>query len=95
MSELRQLSRFNRKVLNTIRSGVITTNAEGQIIHANECATDICKRLIDIDRSAVVGLVGSSDPHDPRDGQVNGATAPRSAGSTLKPFIFAAAFIAS
>ena len=37
-------------------------------------------------------LVGSRDFRDPRDGQVNGATAPRSPGSLLKPFIYGMAF---
>jgi len=48
--------------------------------------------VIDIDASAIVAMVGSLDVDDPREGQVNGATARRSPGSTLKPFIYAAAF---
>jgi len=48
--------------------------------------------VIDIDESAVVAMVGSLDADDPREGQVNGATARRSPGSALKPFIYAAAF---
>ncbi len=38
------------------------------------------------------GLVGSRDFHEDRDGQVNGALAIRSAGSTLKPFLYGLAF---
>ena len=37
---------------------------------------------------AVRALVGSGDYHDPDRGQVNGAFRPRSAGSTLKPFLY-------
>lgn len=33
-------------------------------------------------------MIGSGDYHDPSGGQVNGALAPRSAGSTLKPFTY-------
>jgi penicillin-binding protein 1C len=36
----------------------------------------------------VVALVGSADYFSPGSGQVNGAWAPRSAGSTLKPFTY-------
>lgn len=36
-------------------------------------------------------MVGSADYHHPAGGQVNGALAPRSAGSTLKPFTYALA----
>lgn len=48
--------------------------------------------VIDITASAVRAMVGSVDPADPMHGQVNGALAPRSPGSALKPFIYAAAF---
>ena len=47
--------------------------------------------VIDIAQSSIVALVGSSDTADPLEGQVNGATARRSPGSALKPFIYAAA----
>ncbi len=40
----------------------------------------------------VMALVGSEDYFHPNHGQVNGATAPRSAGSTLKPFTYRLAF---
>lgn len=62
--------------------------------HARSLPTgsDLAAIVIDIESSAIVALVGSADPTDPVDGQVNGATAPRSPGSTLKPFLYAAAF---
>ena len=41
---------------------------------------------------AVRALVGSGDYDDPERGQVNGAVRPRSAGSTLKPFLYLNAF---
>jgi penicillin-binding protein 1C len=40
----------------------------------------------------VLALVGSEDFFNPLDGQVNGAWAPRSSGSALKPFIYLLAF---
>lgn len=52
---------------------------------------DVAVVVIDIAAAQIVALVGSVDVADPRRGQVNGATARRSPGSALKPFIFAAA----
>lgn len=54
--------------------------------------TEIAVVIIEIARSGVVAMVGSGDPSDPVDGQVNGVLAKRSPGSVLKPFIYAAAF---
>jgi penicillin-binding protein 1C len=48
--------------------------------------------VLDVRTGAVRALVGSPDYASPRAGQVNGATAPRAAGSTLKPFAYALAF---
>lgn len=48
--------------------------------------------VIDIATAEIRALVGSVDFAAPPDGQVNGVTARRSPGSTLKPFIYAAAF---
>lgn len=48
--------------------------------------------VLDVKTGAVRALVGSPDYHAPRAGQVNGATAARAAGSTLKPFAYALAF---
>lgn len=53
---------------------------------------DISVVLVDTESAEICALVGSSDPLDPRDGRVNGATARRSPGSALKPFLYAAAF---
>lgn len=47
--------------------------------------------VIDVPTGAVRALVGSPDYTSPRAGQVNGALAPRAAGSTLKPFAYALA----
>lgn len=47
--------------------------------------------VIDIHESSIVALAGSRDLADPMEGQVNGVLARRSPGSTLKPFIYAAA----
>ena len=41
---------------------------------------------------AIRALVGSGNYADPHQGQVNGAVRPRSAGSTLKPFLYLTAF---
>jgi penicillin-binding protein 1C len=49
--------------------------------------------VIDNDTRDVVAMVGSAAFFDPqRQGQVNGAVARRSPGSTLKPFLYAKAF---
>lgn len=47
--------------------------------------------VIDNATGEVLALCGTLDFHDPQAGQVNAATSLRSAGSTLKPFIFAEA----
>lgn len=48
--------------------------------------------VIDIASGDFLALVGSTSYENPIDGQVNGATARRSPGSALKPFVYAAAF---
>ena len=48
--------------------------------------------VIEIDSGDVVAILGSRDFRKPHTGQVNGATAPRSPGSALKPFVYATAF---
>lgn len=48
--------------------------------------------VIDAQLGDVLAVMGSLDPGDPREGQVNGATSRRSPGSALKPFLYAAAF---
>ena len=47
--------------------------------------------VIEVASGAVRAMVGSPDYGDARAGQVNGAVAPRAAGSTLKPFAYALA----
>lgn len=54
--------------------------------------TELAVVVIDVASSAIVAMLGSGDPGDPVDGQVNGVLARRSPGSALKPFIYAAAF---
>lgn len=54
--------------------------------------TDAAVVVLDIESSQILALAGSADAGDPVDGQVNGALAPRSPGSALKPFLYAAAF---
>ncbi|MDX1565675.1 MAG: penicillin-binding transpeptidase domain-containing protein, partial [Phycisphaeraceae bacterium] len=56
---------------------------------------DVAVVVLEIDSGAVRALIGSADPADRRDGQVNGATARRSPGSTLKPFVYATAYEAN
>ncbi len=51
ISELRQLSRFNHKVLDNIRSGVVTTDQEGLLRYANAWANDMCPRLRSLSRA--------------------------------------------
>jgi penicillin-binding protein 1C len=53
---------------------------------------DISVCVIELESGALRALIGSADPDDPNDGQVNGASAWRSPGSALKPFAYAAAF---
>jgi len=55
-------------------------------------STEVAVVVLDVAESAIVALLGSGDPSDPVDGQVNGVLARRSPGSALKPFIYAAAF---
>jgi signal transduction histidine kinase/DNA-binding response OmpR family regulator len=45
ISELRHLSRFNNKVLDNIRSGVITTDLRGLVNYSNEWARGMCPAL--------------------------------------------------
>ncbi len=45
ISELRQLSRFNEKILENINSGVITTDIEGNVRFLNKRARSLCPRL--------------------------------------------------
>lgn len=53
--------------------------------------TDIAVAVIDIETGGLVAMLGGLDFKDPFGGQVNAATAWRSPGSTLKPFVYATA----
>ncbi|MCE5280461.1 MAG: transglycosylase domain-containing protein [Planctomycetaceae bacterium] len=57
--------------------------------------SDVSVVVIDLAGGEIRCLVGSADPDDPNGGQVCGATAWRSPGSALKPFVYAAAFEAA
>lgn len=83
-----------RVLRTTIEPEVQAILTEATREHARELPkeSDIAIVLVDLEESSIVGLIGSSWYHDPRDGQVNGAMARRSPGSALKPFVYAAAF---
>lgn len=53
---------------------------------------DISVVLVEVATGSIRALVGSTDPMDPRDGQVNGAISRRSPGSSLKPLLYAIAY---
>jgi nitrogen-specific signal transduction histidine kinase len=53
ISELRQLSRFNHKVLDNIRSGVVTTEPNGLVRYANSWANEMCPRLRTLARQPI------------------------------------------
>ena len=48
--------------------------------------------VIDNSSGEILSLIGSGDFNNPRGGQIDGSRAPRSAGSTLKPFTYLLAF---
>ena len=52
---------------------------------------DAAAVLIDNATGEIRVMIGTLDFHDPRGGQVNAALASRSAGSALKPFLYAEA----
>lgn len=86
--------RGGRTTLDPKIQTVVRAVAEGHR-HRWPQRADVAIAVIDIGRSELIALVGSAHYQDPVDGQVNGATAWRSPGSTLKPFIYAAAFAAA
>lgn len=61
-------------------------------VHAAHHVQNAAAVVIDNATGDLLALVGSEDWFAPGSGQVNGATAPRSAGSTLKPFTYLLAF---
>jgi penicillin-binding protein 1C len=75
---------LNRLVEQTIRRQLAALQSH----HAGNAAAVV----IDNRSGGVRALVGSSDYFEAREGEVNGAWAPRSAGSTFKPFTYLIAF---
>jgi penicillin-binding protein 1C len=77
----------------TIEPSIQSQLARAVAVHQRTLppGTDVAAVVIDVATSSIVALVGSADPGDPADGQVNGVLARRSPGSALKPFIYAAA----
>ncbi len=73
---------LQREVEAAVRDQVATLPADA----------DAAVVVLDVASGEILALVGSANETDPMDGQVNGATARRSPGSTLKPFLYAAAF---
>ncbi len=61
-------------------------------VDALPAGTELAVVVIDVAEASIVAMLGSGDPTDPVDGQVNGVLARRSPGSALKPFLYAAAF---
>lgn len=80
-----------RTTLDSVLQGEVEALARA---HARSLPEDAQVAVVVIDAwlGDVLALTGSLDPNDPREGQVNGATALRSPGSALKPFFYAAAF---
>ncbi|HWQ90714.1 MAG TPA: penicillin-binding protein 1C [Clostridia bacterium] len=76
-----ELNRFTRTTIRRQLKQLASLNAR------NSAAV-----VIDNATGGVLALVGSEDYFSPRAGQVNGAWAPRSAGSTFKPFTYLLAF---
>ena len=69
----------------------ITQDVLGRHVPRLPRGAEFAAIVIDVDSATVAGYVGSADFADPVDGQVDGVRARRSPGSTLKPFIYAAA----
>jgi len=54
--------------------------------------SDIAVVVIDVNDASVVAWLGNTDRQDEQNGSIDGVLAYRSPGSTLKPFVYAAAF---
>ena len=80
-----------RTTIDLTRQQAVESAVAEQVPHW-PAGTDAAVCVIEIASSDIVAWVGSADPSDPRDGQVNGGLAKRSPGSALKPFLYAAAF---
>jgi len=89
----------------THETGPVTTTLDGQLQAVTETVAEKYRKgfrehgvfgtaivILDVRTGAVRALVGSPDYYDAAHaGQVNGAIAPRSPGSALKPFVYAMA----
>ena len=80
-----------RTAINIDLQREVEAAARGNVAQLPEGA-DLAVVVIDVATREIVSLVGSANDRDPIDGQVNGAIALRSPGSTLKPLLYAAAF---
>jgi len=84
-----------RSTLDRALQSSVEARAGEFLAHATRRADElgVAVVVIDVEASAVRALVGSADFVDgSRAGQVNGALARRSSGSTLKPFLWAHAY---
>lgn len=71
--------------LNRVAESILREHLEGLREHQVRNGAVV---VIDNRTGDVLALVGSEDYFNPTEGQVNGAWAPRSAGSTFKPFTY-------
>lgn len=88
---LNQRATGGQTTLDLELQGAVERILRGQIARLPE-GTDGAAVVIDVATGEIRALVGSPHFGNPKDGQVNGVLARRSPGSTLKPFIYAAAF---
>ena len=91
-----RLGRDCGAVRTTLDAAVQAAVATAVERHAAEFAVlgidGVAAVVIDVERAALLAMVGSADPTDPLSGQVNAAARPRQPGSLLKPFLYARAY---
>ena len=81
-----------QKTASRILSEYLSASAAGGVGSQSHTASTGAIVVMDTETRHVLAMVGSHDFFDQRaSGQVNGALAPRSPGSTLKPFVYALA----
>jgi len=88
---LRKRPQGGRTTLDLILQKRVEAAVKEHVPHLPD-GTDVAVCVMEITSGDIVAWVGSANPEDPRDGQVDGVLAKRSPGSALKPFLFAAAF---
>lgn len=88
---LQRRSNGGRTTIDSSLQELVASRATSHLKQFTDGA-DVSVVVLDVGSSEIIALIGSGDPTDPIDGQVNGALARRSPGSTLKPFIYATAF---